>query len=210
MGVGIFIPFDFPLSDIKYSLFFGESGSNQKAELAALTLGLAIARPGDIIFSDSKYALGMAGNWRAKTNIELVNLLREVKAERKGVALRWIRGHADSIGNQIADELAEKGRLRYGIDSQVRVTNSWPELGNGAPAALKSFASSSDPRICDGGGSQNGKVRKLSRDPGRCRDCGGLRPLKPIGREVGREGWYCRRCYNARYWTVPQPACWST
>ncbi len=95
------------------SRFLGR-GTNQRAELAALRLGLALldqagVPPGApaVLCTDSRYAEGMAVlGWKVRANVDLVEPLRAALAGRPGARIRWIAGHAGIDGNEQVDALA--------------------------------------------------------------------------------------------------------
>ena len=105
MGAGIYVPevSSESLSD-SVSLYLG-NGTNQRAELIALTKAIEMADDGDTIYTDSRYALGMARNWKAKTNTELVMALRGALRDKR-IALKWVRGHDGNSAQEMADSLA--------------------------------------------------------------------------------------------------------
>jgi len=73
---------------------------------------LKLAEPGDAIFTDSQYAIGMiAGGWNAQKNIELVAEGRELYRSKQGVEIRWIRGHNGHQHQETADALATHAAL---------------------------------------------------------------------------------------------------
>jgi ribonuclease HI len=73
------------------SLFLGP-GSNQRAELLAIHESVELAGHGDIILSDSRYAIEVSsGSWHAQVHLDLIKDIRTL-LETKRVSLRWIRG----------------------------------------------------------------------------------------------------------------------
>src|ERR1041385_6206135 len=117
MGAGVFIPL---AGRIDYGLELALGwGTNQQAELIALTRAIELANDGDEIFTYSQYALGMAQGWKARANHAQVNDLRAA-LKGKRVTLSWIRGHNGDQAQERADELAVAGSeqsRRTGIDS---------------------------------------------------------------------------------------------
>ena len=100
MGAGVFLAdrsegFSWPLG----------RGTNQRAELHALIRALELASDGDEIFSDSRYALGLAQGWRARVNRDLAAELRRAMSEKR-VFLRWVKGHNGNEYQEMADRLA--------------------------------------------------------------------------------------------------------
>lgn len=59
------------------------------------------------IHSDSQYAIGMLEKgWKVKANRDLVASLRSAHASLGSPKLVWVKGHADSWGNKLADKAA--------------------------------------------------------------------------------------------------------
>lgn len=105
------------------SLFLGP-GSNQRAELMAIHESVELAGHGDIILSDSRYAIEVSsGNWRAHVHLELIKDIRTL-LETKRVSLRWIRGHNGHPLQELADRLAKQAAStrRSTIDSLVSLS----------------------------------------------------------------------------------------
>jgi ribonuclease HI len=101
MGWGIFIPDELRLS------IPGGYGTNQQAELHAVIESLKLAEPGDVILTDSRYAIGMiTKKWKAKANVELVAEARRLYQSKPGVKIRWIRGHDGHPHQERSDLLA--------------------------------------------------------------------------------------------------------
>jgi ribonuclease HI len=88
--------------------------TNNIAELTAIGLALDLLaelapEAPAVIWTDSSYAIGvLSKGWKAKANTGLVAELRRRLAERP-VELRWVKGHAGTEGNELADELANRG-----------------------------------------------------------------------------------------------------
>jgi ribonuclease HI len=101
MGWGVFIP-----NELRFSIP-GGYGTNQQAELRAVMEALKLAIPGDVILTDSRYAIGMiTKGWRAKANVELVAEGRKLYESKPGVEIRWIRGHDGHPHQERSDLLA--------------------------------------------------------------------------------------------------------
>jgi len=121
-------------------------GSNQTAELHAMREALILARSGDIIFSDSRYAVMLiTGHWRAKAHRDLVGEIRRLLTP--GVHVKWIRGHAGNKWNERADRLAKRAAIqRVSIENIFPAgvvdapTGNRPE-GNIAPIGVNSVVS---------------------------------------------------------------------
>jgi len=92
-------------------------GTNNIAELTAIGMALELLDEAEVpadapvlILSDSNYARGvLTQGWKAKKNTELIVGLREALAQRPGVELQWVAGHAGIAGNERADALASAG-----------------------------------------------------------------------------------------------------
>jgi ribonuclease HI len=105
MGVGVWVE----QTNHSISIPAGP-GTNQVAELLALLRAIQISSKGDVIFSDSRYAIGMAGHWRARANLEVVARLRQ-DVQGKDVNISWVRGHNGNKGNMMADRLAGQAAI---------------------------------------------------------------------------------------------------
>src|SRR5918992_1181266 len=104
-GAGIVIP-----KIIELGRYLGD-GSNQTAELHAMREALLMAHAGDLILSDSMYAVNLIiGRWRPKAHKELIGEIR--KLLRPGVSVKWIPGHAGDKWNERADRLAKRAALK--------------------------------------------------------------------------------------------------
>ena len=91
-------------------------GSNNTGELSAIIEALLFALEHDYervhVHTDSQWSLNMVtGKWRPKTNKQLV-LLAQRLAYKSGMhtTFSWVKGHAGSEGNEVADTLAGEGR----------------------------------------------------------------------------------------------------
>lgn len=65
-----------------------------------------------LIYTDSEYSIGILTNleWSAQANAELVANIREELALRPNVKIYHVKGHEGTMGNEIADKLANIGR----------------------------------------------------------------------------------------------------
>lgn len=108
-----------------HSAFGGEvSTTNNRMELRGIIQALRWLDPKQaaIVWTDSQYAQRGCTAWRhgwkrqnwTRGNTALANadLWRELDGllDTRIVDVRWVRGHAGTIGNERADELAEEGR----------------------------------------------------------------------------------------------------
>jgi len=65
-----------------------------------------------VIFSDSKAAILSVGSTETKISTEardFQDLIGQLKANHKQIALQWIPGHCQIVGHEQADVLAKKG-----------------------------------------------------------------------------------------------------
>lgn len=86
------------------------AATNQQAEIAAATLGLAnLKEPCEVLLmSDSRYVVEtMKSGWKRKTNHEWWNKL-DTAAKRHNVTWQWVKGHAGHEVQEVADDLARK------------------------------------------------------------------------------------------------------
>ena len=59
-----------------------------------------------IVYSDSQYAINtLSGRWKAKANIELVNMFYEI-SRGKEVFFEWVKGHNGDHWNEVVDKMA--------------------------------------------------------------------------------------------------------
>lgn len=111
MGIGVYIP----EKELELSWYVGE-GTNQRAELRALIEALKLSSDGDRIFTDSKYALGIAGKWKPQVNKDLASELKRLAFDKWNVKLRWIKGHAGIQKQEKADSLANEAVYQQSAD----------------------------------------------------------------------------------------------
>ena len=125
MGVGIFIRDGAAQRQYSYS---AGPGTSARAELVALLKAISIANNGAQIFSDSKYAIGVAAQgWKAKANLDLVERLRAA-LKKKRISLNWVRGHSGNPYHNQADRLAREGSAA-GVDYIVDVGHAEIDAG---------------------------------------------------------------------------------
>lgn len=104
----------------EYSKSF-KGGTNNTAEICAIILALkCFKNPVDsiVIISDSQYCIGIINNnWERRSNIQLWNEFDKVYARAKelckDIRFKWVKGHADNLGNKRADYLAVKATKVY-------------------------------------------------------------------------------------------------
>jgi ribonuclease HI len=86
------------------------NATNQQAEIAAATLGLANLKESCRVklYSDSRYVVEtMTGNFRKKTNHEWWAKLDRA-ASKHEIEWQWIKGHAGHEVQEVADKAARK------------------------------------------------------------------------------------------------------
>jgi ribonuclease HI len=108
-GIGIFMEYGRHQRDI--SEYIGIT-TNNVAELKAVETALVEIKRKDLpvrIYTDSKYAYSLlCQGWKAKKNLELVNVIKKLMAKFSDIKIIKIKGHAGIDGNERADRLATK------------------------------------------------------------------------------------------------------
>lgn len=114
-GIGVVV--DRPDQTIEISEFLG-SGTNNIAELSAISRALETLRPEDVerrihLYTDSGWSLGvLIGGWKAKANLDLLEKIRTEMERFPRLELLKVRGHAGNDGNEEADRLATQATRR--------------------------------------------------------------------------------------------------
>ena len=111
----------------------GRVYNHNQAVVSALTR--AVGAGSEVIWSDSLYAINMTtGKWRPKCtrNREIVARLRGVRrrlqrARPREVQLQHVRSHIKVPGNELANWLADNGRMsdRKGVTEATRWMRAW-------------------------------------------------------------------------------------
>lgn len=97
------------------------NATNQQAEIAAATLGLAnLKEPCQVkVLSDSRYVVEtMLGNFRKKTNHDWWARLDKAASKHK-IEWNWIRGHAGHEIQEVADKAARKIAAAGEVDAEM-------------------------------------------------------------------------------------------
>jgi len=97
------------------------NATNQQAEIAAATIGLAnLKEPCRVkVFSDSRYVVEtMTGNFRKKTNHEWWSRLEDA-ASKHEIEWQWIKGHAGHEIQEVADKAARKIAAAGEVDADM-------------------------------------------------------------------------------------------
>lgn len=82
--------------------------TNNEMEMLAIISAVKWIPDGEsiMVYSDSQYAINVfSGKWKAKKNLELVDLYRRLSAG-KTVAFEWVKGHNGNYYNEIVDQMA--------------------------------------------------------------------------------------------------------
>lgn len=116
-GIGV-VWFDKGKVIQKYSKGYKNTTNNKMEMLAMYCAFKSIKKPIDKVefISDSKYVIGcLTEGWKRKKNKELWNMLDteflRIKSLVNNIIFTHVRGHRDNIGNNMADELADKASL---------------------------------------------------------------------------------------------------
>ena len=97
------------------------NATNQQAEIAAATIGLAsLKEPCKVkLLSDSRYVVEtMLGNFRKKTNHDWWERLDKA-ASKHEIEWNWIRGHAGHEIQEVADKAARKIASAGEVDAEM-------------------------------------------------------------------------------------------
>jgi ribonuclease HI len=114
-GVGVFLTL--PDSIVSLSEFMGLA-TNNAAELTAILRALEAIPDEHVgrsmhLYTDSAWCLGvLIGGWKAKTNLKLIEKVREQMVRFEALELLKVRGHAGVDGNEEADALATRAVRR--------------------------------------------------------------------------------------------------
>ena len=108
--------------------------TNNIAELTAVLRALELVSPERplIVHTDSQYSIGvLQKGWKAKANVDLVENIRHLLAERRATRLVYTPGHAGVALNERADGLARMA-VSTGSSSKTSsraVASAKPEAG---------------------------------------------------------------------------------
>ena len=126
-GAGIYIVF--PDFQQEISIYLGK-GTNNFAELRAIEEGLKeIIRQNKqeqktILYSDSKYALGVLNNnWNLTKNQDLITRIKGTMALFADLSMVHVKGHSGIYGNEKADKLAFWGKKKRIVNRQIKNKN---------------------------------------------------------------------------------------
>lgn len=99
------------------------NSTNIRMEAQALIAAYKLAEAGDEILTDSEFWVNVVTKWAPSwqkngwtkksgpiKNLELVQELYALYAEKPGVKLQWTRGHVGTEGNELADQWANRAR----------------------------------------------------------------------------------------------------
>ena len=106
-GIGVLMQYRQHEKEI--SKYIGRA-TNNIAELKAILVGLRAVKDKGLpvrVFTDSNYAYGLLVlGWKARTNIALVEKIRQEMMQFSNLEINKIKGHAGHEGNERADRLA--------------------------------------------------------------------------------------------------------
>lgn len=110
----------------KISEFFPD-GTNNMAELSGILCALAelddqeCTRPIHL-YTDSAWCLGvLVGGWKAKTNLKLIEKIKEQMGRCTNLEMLKVKGHAGIEGNEEADYLATRAIRRESGSHDVKL-----------------------------------------------------------------------------------------
>jgi ribonuclease HI len=92
----------------------GVTQTNNRAELLGLFLAMLAAdeKVETTIVTDSTYAIKVTnGEWKAKSNFDLVESCQAMYKRRPLVTFQWVKGHNGDEGNEQVDQLANQAIL---------------------------------------------------------------------------------------------------
>lgn len=122
-GIGIYL--QRPEEVVEISEYIG-SGTNNIAELTAILRALQSLAEDERdkvihLYTDSGWSLGvLIQGWKAKTNLELIDEIKELMKQFPKLELLKIRGHAGQDGNEEADRLATMAVRRESSTTRKR------------------------------------------------------------------------------------------
>lgn len=107
-------------------LNYGATATSQFSELFAIYKALVFTSGPLLIFTDSRYSIGVLSDfgWKIEANVYLINTIKFLLASRD-VEFRHVRGHSGDPGNELADQYAVIGSM-----SPLNISNVVPN-GNG-------------------------------------------------------------------------------
>lgn len=109
MGIGVYMKYKTHEKRISKNIGYG---TNNIAELTAIKEALSCVKNKNIpikIYTDSQYSQRVITRaYRASSNIEIIESIRALMNNFKTIEICWIRGHSGNMGNEIANNLAEK------------------------------------------------------------------------------------------------------
>jgi ribonuclease H-related protein len=85
--------------------------TNNVAELYAIYVALSLVQGDVSIYSDSTYAIGVLTGWNAKVNIDIIESIKRLLANRT-VKFQHVDAHSGITYNEEADRLADRGRTQ--------------------------------------------------------------------------------------------------
>ena len=106
------------------------NATNQQAEIAAATIGLAnLKEPCTVLLmSDSRYVIEtMGGTWKRKTNHEWWKRLDDA-AKKHRITWKWVRGHDGHVVQEVADTMARK-MAELGYVDEALLDEAVAEIG---------------------------------------------------------------------------------
>ena len=110
--------------------FYLGNATNQQAEIAAATIGLAnLKEPCTVLLmSDSRYVIEtMGGTWKRKTNHEWWKKLDDASKMHQ-ITWKWVKGHDGHLVQEVADAMARK-LAELGYVDEMLLDEAAAEIG---------------------------------------------------------------------------------
>ena len=96
--------------------------SNNRMEMLAIVSAVTYTPEGSKldIYTDSQYCINVfSGNWKAKTNFDLIDKFKKAASKLDRVVFHWVKGHSGDVNNEMVDDMAYSAYMeqveKYGL-----------------------------------------------------------------------------------------------
>ena len=96
--------------------------SNNRMEMLAIISAVTYTPEGSTldVYTDSQYCINVfSGNWKAKTNFDLIDKFNKAARKLKRVVFHWVKGHSGNTYNEMVDDMAYSAYMeqveKYGL-----------------------------------------------------------------------------------------------